>query len=183
MATTTTNHAPRVWVGCMTHLAAGHHLVGEWFDATDAPEVTLADVHQGSGRGYAACEELWCLDHENIPVRHEMGLQEAAEWGRVYEQAGTEQWPAIYAWVCSGSYVAEGVGDLPSITDFEHAYQGRWDSFREYAEQLADDVGLLSEIPEEIARYFDWAGWTRDLAYDHTVMDAPDGGVFICRDL
>ena len=30
---------------------------------------------------------------------------------------------------------------------------------------------MMTDWPEEAARYFDWAGWTRDLAFDHTVVD------------
>lgn len=185
MTTTTTAHTvPRVWIGCLAHLNSGH-LVGRWFRAVDAADVTLADVHRGSRWGYAGCEELWVLDHESIPVQGEFGLQEAAEWGRVYEEVGAEQWPAVYAWVLSGAHVAVGTGDLPSLSDFEDAYQGCWDSFRDYAEQLADDVGLMDGWPEEAIRYFCWSSWTADVKFDYTVMDAPgpDYGVYVFRSL
>ena len=91
--------------------------------------------------------------------------------------------PALCAWVESGDYVAEGTGDLPSISDFVERYQGHWDTFAEYAEQLADDIGLLAGVPEEIARYFDWRAWSRDLAFDYSTYDDPEGGVFVFRDL
>ena len=91
--------------------------------------------------------------------------------------------PALCAWVESGDYVAEGTGDLPSISDFEERYQGHWDTFAEYAENLADDIGLLADVPEEIARYFDWRSWTRDLAMDYSVHGNPEGGVFVFLDL
>ncbi len=79
----------------------------------------------------------------------------------------------------SGDYVAEGNTDLPSISDFEERYQGAWENFREYAENLADDIGLLADVPEEIARYFDWQAWSRDLAMDYSTYDDPEGGVFV----
>ena len=83
----------------------------------------------------------------------------------------------------SGDYVAEGTGldALPSISDFEERYQGTWESFDDYAENLADDIGLLADVPEEIAQYFDWSAWTRDLAFDYRVYDDPEGGVFVFR--
>ncbi len=74
--------------------------------------------------------------------------------------------------VASGDYVTEGTGDMPSISDFEDRYCGEWNSFREYAEDLADDIGLLSEAPEELARYFHWDAWTCDLTYDFTTAPA-----------
>ena len=177
-----TDTTPRVWIVCLAHYNAGR-LVGEWFDAATADEATLADVHEDSGLGYAECEELWVVDHENLPIRGEMDPLAAAEWGRVYTEVGPEYWPALCTWVESGNYVAEGTGldALPSISDFEERYCGAWDTFAVYAENLADDIGLLADVPEEIARYFDWSAWTRDLAFDYRVYDDPEGGVFVFR--
>ena len=79
-AATATDETPRVWIGCLAHYNEGY-LIGDWFDAVGADEVSLADVHRGSGRPYAACEELWCFDLELIPVDGEMSPHEAAEWG------------------------------------------------------------------------------------------------------
>jgi len=56
-----------------------------------------------------------------------------------------------------------------------------WDSFDDYAYQLADDLCLLDGIPEEVSRYFHWDAWIWDLNFDYTVHDDPDGGVFIFR--
>ena len=172
---------PRAWIGCL-HCYNSGHLIGEWFDAAPADQVTLADVHGAHSRAdYAECEELWVFDHENIPVRGELDPLAAADWGQVYTEVGPGYWPALCAWVESGDYVAEGTGDLPSTSDFEGRYQGHWESFREYARQLADDIGLLAGVPEEIANYFDWYSWTRDLAFDYSTYDDPEGGVFVFR--
>ena len=173
----TTAMTPRVWIGCLSCYNEGR-LIGEWFDAATANEVTLADVHGAHSR---AVSLRWVFDHENIPVRGELDPLAAAEWGRVYTEVGPEHWPALCAWVESGDYVAEGTGDLPSISDFEERYQGHWDTFAEYAENLADDIDLLADVPEEIARYFDWQAWSRDLAFDYSTYDDPEGGVFVFR--
>ena len=71
-------------------------------------------------------------------IRGELDPLAAAEWGRVYTEVGPEYWPALYAWVESGDYIAEGNTDLPSIFEFEERYCGAWENFREYAENLAD---------------------------------------------
>ena len=172
-----TDTAPRVWIGCL-HCYNSGHLIGEWFDAATADEVTTYDIH---GRA-SSHDEMWVMDHENIPVRGEMDPLTAAEWGRVFDEVD-EHWPALCAWVESGDYVAEGTGDLPSVSDFEERYCGEWESFEDYAENLAGDIGLLTDVPEEIARYFDWDAWTRDLAFDYATHDSPDGGVFVFRNL
>ena len=173
-----TDTTPRAWIGCL-HCYNSGHLIGEWFDAATADEVTTYDVHGDSWSN--THEELWVMDHENIPVRGEMDPSEAAEWGRVYTEVGPEHWPALCAWVESGNYVTEGDTDLPSIPDFEDSYQGHWESFEDYARELADDIGLLAGVPEEIANYFDWDSWTRDLAFDCPNYDDPEGGVFVFR--
>lgn len=186
MTTSTAETAvPRVWLACLNCYNSGH-LVGQWVDCTDVENTTLADLHRGSGRGYAGCEEVWVLDHEFVPVDGEFGPLEAAQWGEAYDEVGAERWPAVCAWVHSGSHVTGGRGDIPSLSDFEQRYCGQWPSFKDYAEQMADDSGMMTGWPELAVQHFDWAGWTRDLAFDFTVVDAPAGegyGVYVFRDL
>lgn len=181
--TTTTEPAMKVWIGCLACCYNNGQLVGEWFDAIDADDVTLVDVHRGSGGSREGCEELWCFDGDDMPVHREMSPSEAAEWGRAVEEVDEHLRPALLAWVRSGDYVAESTGDLPSIPDFEERYVGHWADFDEYAHQFAEDIGLLADVPEEVARYFDWAAWTRDLALDHTTEADADGGVHVFRSL
>ena len=178
-----TDTAPRAWLGCLACYNNGR-LVGEWFDAEDADEVTLADVHGGADRVGEGCEELWVMDHENIPVEGEMSPSDAAEWGRAILDVPEHLRGALCAWVASASYVAEGTGDLPSIPDFEERFCGTWGSFRDYAVNLAEEIGLIPEdAPETLARYFDWDAWTRDLEHDYTVMQADVVSVHVFRDL
>lgn len=184
-ATTATDCTPRVWLACLWCYNSGH-LVGQWIDCSNVEQTTLADLHLGSGRACAGCEEVWVFDHEYIPIDGEFGPLEAAAWGRAYEEAGPELWPAVCAWARSGMHVTEGRGDIPSLGDFEERYCGHWSSFREYAEQLADDTGIMSGWPELAVQHFDWAGWVRDLQFDYTVVDAPADqgyGVFVLRNL
>ncbi|MGO2658622.1 antirestriction protein ArdA [Mycetocola reblochoni] len=176
--TTTTDTKPRVWIGCLACYNEGR-LVGDWHDASDADEVTTADVHSRA----SSHEELWCFDIENIPVRREMSPHEAAEWGRVFDEVDEHQREALYAWVASGDYVAEGTGDLPSTSDFQERYCGHWEGFDDYARELADDIGLLHDVPEEIATYFDWDSWIRDLGFDYSTCGADTGGIYVFRAL
>lgn len=182
MAITVADITPRVWLGCLHHYNSGS-LVGVWFDAEVADEITLADVHEGSGLDHAECEKLWVFDHENIPVQGELDPMTAADWGSALNEVDEHLRPALVAWVESGDYVAEGSSELPCIPDFMERYCGEWESFSDYARTLADDTWLLEGIPEEIANYFEWDSWTRDLAFDYSVYNHPDGGVFVFRNL
>ena len=60
---------------------------------------------------------------------------------------------------------------------FEDAWQGKWGSEQEYAEQLIEDTGMLDGVAPMVARYFDYQAWTRDLFLDGTVY--VDGNVFL----
>ncbi|MEP9391110.1 antirestriction protein ArdA [Gordonia sp. VNK1] len=180
----TSTEEPSIWLGCLHHYNCGV-LVGQWFSAVGAGEVTLADVHAGSGLGYAECEEIHGFDVDCIPVNREMSAMEAAQWGEVFEEVGTGQWPALCAWVRSGSYVAQGDTDLPCVGDFEERYAGHWDSFADYAYQLAEDLDMFDGLPEDhvAVRYFGWSSWIHDLKMDHSVESDCHGGVYVFRSL
>lgn len=184
MSITTITNEPRVWIGCLSCYNDGR-LVGEWVAAIDAShdKDMLNLIHKESGGVRAGCEEMQVLDTDNMPVAREMQLSEAAEWGQLLDEVYEWQRDALIAWVRSDDYITDGTGELPSLPDFEDAYAGEWDSFREYAESLADDIGLMANVDSDnlLARYFDWEAWTRDLAMEHTTEPAPNGGVYVFR--
>ncbi|NDK90424.1 antirestriction protein ArdA [Gordonia desulfuricans] len=186
MTTVATTNTPRAFASCESCYAAGR-LVGVWIDAVDAADTTAEQIHAGSGVDPVAegCEEFVCMDTDNMPTTGEPSLEEAARWGEIYEEVGDEQWSALCAWVRSGSYIAEGDTDFPCVSDFEEAYAGCWDSFRDYAFELAEDIGLFEGLDSEhvAVRYFDWDSWIRDLEMDHSVERDGHGGVYIFRSL
>ena len=174
----TTKTVPRVWIGCLQCYNEGN-LVGEWFDAAEADEVNTSALH-GRKIDPGTHEELWCLDHENLPITGECSPYEAARIAHVVEEVSEGDRAAFIAWVLSGDYVEDGDG-LPGVSDFEESYCGEWPSFREYAEELADGIELLDGVPEQIVRYFDWDGWVRDLSLDYRTEEAPNGDLFVFR--
>ncbi len=106
-AIATTESTPRVWISSFGAYNEGH-LIGEWFDAAEAADVTAKQLFTGSPYRWTDDEELHCFDIENIPMRREMSPSEAADWGRVFDEVAEHQREALYAWVASGDYVAEG---------------------------------------------------------------------------
>src|SRR5699024_12313422 len=92
---------PRAWVGCLACYNEGD-LVGQWYDAEDCAEVTPAQLH-GHPTDH---EELSVMDHEGIPVTGEMDPMTAAQWDRVLTSVPEHQQEALFACVCSGTYVA-----------------------------------------------------------------------------
>ena len=171
-----TTITPAVWIGCLACYNAGR-LTGNWFQATIADEVTPHTLHGHQ----TSHEELWVMDHEHLPIEGECSPAEAAKLARHLDEVDEHQLPAFLAWIASGSHVLDGE-NLPDHGEFTDRYAGHWDSFEQYAHQLADDIGMLADAPEEIARYFNWQSWTDDLQHDYTVLDASEGGVYILRD-
>ena len=180
-ATSITTNAPRVWIGCLNCYNRGF-LVGDWFDATYAADVTVTDAHWQWGESQDAfCEELWIFDHDNLPVKGEMSPHEAQPWADAYNELDSDHlWPAYCAWVDSGSYTEDSNG-VGSVSDFLEAYQGQWDSFRDFADDFVESTGMLRDATEDLVKYFDYDRFERDLKYDYTVQDAPDSGVYVFR--
>jgi antirestriction protein len=46
---------------------------------------------------------------------------------------------------------------------FEDAYCGEAESEEDYARTMAEECGLLNDIPESLRCYFDMGAWARDL--------------------
>lgn len=73
-----------------------------------------------------------------------------------------------------------GTGE-EDVERFRDAYLGEYDSIEHYAQEFVDDTGMLSDVPDSIARYFDFEAFARDMTLggDIWTADAPSGGVFV----
>lgn len=168
---------PRAWIGCVACYNSGR-LVGEWFGAGNASDVTLSEVHGGQAQILSGCEELWCFDTENIPVDRELSPHEAKQWGEVFNEVDEHLWPALHAWVRSGVYMAQSNSDVPVTGDFIDSYMGEHETFTSYLQEYLNDIGLLADAPELAQRYFDWERFARDEEHNYTVCET-SGGVFV----
>ena len=183
MPATVTDTAMRAWVGCLACYSEGR-LVGEWVDAVDADTFTPCQRPDH--------EEWWVMDHEGLPISGECSPSEATRWADWLSEVVEWQRGAVLAWVGLGSYATDTDG-LPILSDFDDAYCGEWDSFREYAENVAEECGYLSTpaehahhwagqaVPNPLLSYIDWDAWARDLSYDYHTAPAPGGGVYVFR--
>lgn len=50
-----------------------------------------------------------------------------------------------------------------NIANFQEAYRGWYRSEEEFAEELIEEMGLLSNVDELLSRYFDYEAFARDL--------------------
>ena len=168
----TISHTPRVWVGCLAHYNHGH-LVGAWYDAAEAGDITVEEVHRDGGYP-RDCEgdELWVFDTNNLGDAGEMSPHEATVWGeRFQELTDSRKWPAYLVY---NTHFGTN-GELPEVRDFEEAYRGRFDEFGDYAHQSAQETGLQEGWSELAQRHFDWDSYTEEVQQDYLVADAHPG--------
>lgn len=173
---------PQIWVGCFRCRNDGL-LVGTWFDAVGAADITVADVHRGSGVDWAeeGCEEIWVFDLDGCwPVSAEMDTTTAGRWGHLYEEVGPECWPAFCAWARSEGVTVDAGG--VEVSAFVDRYRGEWESFESYAQDYIESVGEQRVWPEEAKTHFDLARYARDLEHGYTVESSGTGGVFVYSD-
>lgn len=167
---------PRVWIGCLACYNEGE-LVGSWHDAVDAADVLPEDLH-GVPTDH---EELWCFDHECMPVRGELDPLTAARWGRVIE-AEHPQWREAYlAWLDDQGITDPA--DAPDADTFSEILMGEWPTFVDFAEMIVSDTGMLDGVPEQVSAYFDLDSFARDLAYDYSVIDTLHGTVWVYQNV
>ena len=208
------SETPRIWIGSLAAYNAGT-LLGAWFDAIDAPTsprewvdamielgewrpqfpdlvtrdeylTTLAEIH----------EEIWVFDHEGFGswLKGECSPSEAQELAETIEELGEDAEAAgIYLRECVGGSLQDFSED-----DFRDHYRGRYDSERDYAEQIIED--RLDQLKATISHYvygerekrdvidkIEWLGQyvdtealARDLSFGGaTYADASDGGVYV----
>ena len=143
----------RAFVGCVACYNSGR-IVGQWFDAIDAADVTIADLHDGKdcpGGG----EELHCYDTESLG-HGECSPTEATERARILANADDPDVLMAY-WLAVGGTLEH------AAHDFADAYCGTGTG-PDYAEQLADELGVnASAWP---ASCIDWKRAWRELTHD-----------------
>lgn len=110
----------------------------------------------------AVVDEILCATAEGLADEflssHDcFELKSFSEWMGAVERSHLD--PEVIAAYCSnlGEWTSEGV------TNAEECYAGSYDSDEEFAEDLADQLGLLDQVPENLRYYFDFGRWANDL--------------------
>ena len=173
MAITTTSDTIRIWVGCLSCYNAGR-LTGDWVEAIEATEW---ECPIGNADPSGPHEEFWVMDYEDPYgfITGEISPSEAqavAEAVAAIEVDGQDPeavgayWDLFWA---GRPFTADAWAD--QRRDFEDRYAGRWDSWREYAEEFGNDILGMDSWPENAQRYFNWDSWANDLRYDYSVAE------------
>jgi len=64
---------------------------------------------------------------------------------------------------------------------YAEAFAGVWGSEVDFAENLADDLGYISEMPDHLRYYFDYEAFARDLFIGDYFSANTAGGVVVFR--
>lgn len=162
--------APRVYVGTYGKYNAGS-IEGAWIDLED---------YSDSEEFYAACQELhgpgehefMFQDHEGIPDKYisESSLSDDV-WEWLALDDDDKELLAVYL-----DEVDQG-GDIDKARE---AFQGKFDSEEDWAENFWEDTGMLESIPDNLRFYIDYEKYARDcrLGGDITFVHK-DGDVWV----
>lgn len=163
----------QVWVGCVACYSAGR-LVGDWYPAIDAADLTVTDVHDNKPCPCEYSGELHCYDSEGLGVG-ECGPIEASQRAEVLE--GHDNPEALLAYAGH-----TGLDLAVAAREFDDAFQGEHDSGEDFAGELYQDLGELRGVSHALACHIDWRGVWRDLECEgYFSAPADGGGVYIFR--
>lgn len=152
----------KIYVASLADYVAGR-LVGRWVDCegkdSDDLAAEVADM-------LSAAEQR----DPSLGRREEWAIHDSTGFGNlVTEYMPLEKVAELAAAIVEhdGAMVAflESVG-VDEVDSFQDAYLGEYESLEDYARELIDDCGMLSEMPESLRGYFDFEAYARDLSYD-----------------
>ena len=158
-------HEPQIYVACLAAYNNGH-LYGKWITPKADRDELEAQIKEILKFSPVAGAEEWAIhDYDDFPNLGEypdldklIQVQEAIDkHGKHVVHAFLENW---------------SVEDLDHIED---AYYGEYDSFSEFAQQLAEDTIEGLNDNSALSRYFDWNAWERDLEYDFHEGEGENG--------
>ncbi|GAB3830131.1 antirestriction protein ArdA [Kribbella italica] len=170
-----------VWVGCLACYNGGD-LVGEWFDAGDAPTETTGEnefdarVKVPSEHITEAHEELWVMDTDGMPESREMSPDEANRIGAFLNEIESHDRLTTEAVRMYAQWAGVAFVDV-DLRRCDDAYRGEWDSEVDFAQDYADDF-LDREQPWPL-NHIDWDAATEDFMQDYWSGEDPSGMVHI----
>lgn len=169
--------SPRIYVASLSDYNNGH-LHGAWLEAHQ----DLDDLYSGveamlRSSNEPGAEEFGIFDHEGFGPWRVSEYESLDTVATVAEGIATHG-PAFAHWV-------EIVGgETDDLRGFEDAYLGHWKSVEAYAEDFAENVGLLEteQMPGAFSAYihvdYEALGRDMELSGDITTSEG-DGGVYV----
>jgi hypothetical protein len=189
----------RVWVGCLACYNGGR-LLGDWFDAEDAPQesdewVTELRERFTDAERFAAelrwiaehvaegHEELWCFDNEGfaaLGITGELSPVTAREVGEALSGLDDDDAAAFGAWFAEAASYTGPDAYGSAVADFREAYKGTYPHAWHYAFDLAGELysAELKALPDELRLSIDWEQVAESMESNgwYVTTDLPNGG-------
>ena len=144
------------------------------------PEVQHEDCTTCQGRGKVPSAEEYAIhDHEGFGrlIGEYTPLATVAEWAEVLDDANDED-----ALIAFASYESrDGWQPAAVAAHFKEAYLGTFDTLTEWADDYAEETGLLAEVPESLRGYFDMERWAEHQEQDWIFTIDAEPGVYVFR--
>lgn len=146
-------------------------------DCTDGDTESSCQTCKGTGRVYSA-EEYAIHDYDDMPESfgEYCGLQAIADYVEFIETIESDTCLADDEAQALAKAMIENWHSVDLAESALENFVGVYDTFREYADESADEMLSCHEnLPDIVSRYFDYEAWARDLAIEMTALDLPDG--------
>lgn len=161
----------KIYVGTYAKYNAGS-IRGQWldlhqYDDTDAFWSACRQVHSDESD-----PEFMFQDFEGFPraFYSECSLDERIFEYRDLNDYDRGIWEAYLQFDASATW-----------QQAQDAFMGKADSEAEYAEEYAEETGLLESMPEELRGYFDFEAYGRDLFHGGLTMEQFHGEGYVFR--
>ena len=164
---------PQIYVACLAAYNSGY-LHGKWITPKTDKDELLAQFEK-------------VLKSSPIPNAEEWAIHDYNEFPNLGEYPSIDNIVKVQEAIDEhGIAIVNGFIENWSIEDLEHiedAYCGEYDSFKDFAQQLAEDTIEGLDDNSTLARYFDWDMWERDLHHDYDEASGDNGTsiIFNCN--
>ena len=163
----------QIYVACLAAYNSGR-LHGEWITPAKDVEELQAQINKVIKSSPAPDAEEWAFhDYNDFPnLGENPSLEKVVEVQEAIEEHGAD--------VVHGFLENWSVEDLDHIGD---AYYGHYDSFKDFAENIAHETIEGLDGDSTLARYFDYDAFERDLGYDFHEAEGENGQsiIFNCN--
>jgi len=156
---------PQIYVACLAAYNSGC-LHGEWITPEADKDELDGQIQKVLKSSPIPNAEEWAIhDYDEFPNLGEYpGIDNIIKVQEAIDEHGIN--------IVNGFIENWSVEDLDNIDD---AYHGEYDSFSDFAQQLAEDTieGLGGN--STLASYFNWEAWERDLSHDYHEVSGDNG--------
>ena len=160
----------QIYVACLASYNAGC-LSGKWITPADTEEKLQAQIDAILKASPEPEAEEWAIhDYDNFPdLGEHPNFESIIKVIKAQKEHGINE---INAFIKCHS--------VEDLEHFEDSYSGEYDSFRDYAIELFDEL-YLHDVPEHIQSYIDYDKFENDCSIDTTAEEAPNNKVYIFR--